>query len=48
MGHAGCVLVVWVHQVWKIVVTGIVVGVGVAVKVIGTRNVLMGWRMAVR
>ena len=45
------VRVVGIHQMWKIVVVGIVVGVvvgvGASVKVIGTRNVLVGGRMAV-
>ena len=43
-----CVRVVGIRQIWEIVVIiGIVVGVGEALKVIGTRNVLVGGRMAV-
>ena len=46
-----CVRVVGIRQIWEIVVVeivvGVVVGERVAVKVIGTRNVLVGGRMVV-
>ena len=44
-----CVRVVGIRQIWEIVVIiGIVVGVGEALNIlIGTRNVLVGGRMAV-